>query len=313
MSFRNDVFARPGVIAATSGLQNATDLRAGGAQTVYWWMKLNKLAGTPSAPLDPATIPDAVADVFSKAVAATGCETPLIVLNELNSAGTTTPWTDTNAQYRANVLDVLRRLVERGALPVLLISARPYTGGDAVGVVAAGKPVGDARARGVLPGAAGDARGRGRRQPHDAPALPRRRRAPESDRHPGRSSRCRRRVPVGTGQGRPRGPQADDGLAAAREARGAGRKTGRGRARAGNGRQLGLGDVRPGGGGRGQGEGGLRLPLGARPCALRRPGFGRPRLQGVRRRGADRASGRPALLRRRPRDLASRTSRRSRG
>ena len=133
VSFRNDVFARPGVIAATSGVQNATDLRAGGAQTVYWWMKLNKLAGTPSAPLDPATIPDAVADMFSKAVAATGCETPLIVLNELNSAGTTTPWTDTNAQYRANVLDVLRRLVERGALPVLLISARPYTGGDAVG------------------------------------------------------------------------------------------------------------------------------------------------------------------------------------
>ncbi len=133
VSFRNDVFARPGVIAATSGVQNATDLRAGGAQTVYWWMKLNKLAGTPSAPLDPATIPEAVADVFSKAVAATGCETPLIVLNELNSAGTTTPWTDTNAQYRANVLDVLRRLAERGALPVLLISARPYTGGDAVG------------------------------------------------------------------------------------------------------------------------------------------------------------------------------------
>ena len=132
VSFRNDVFARPGVIAATSGVQNATDLRAGGAQTVYWWMKLNKLAGTPSAPLDPAAIPDATADVFSKAVAATGCETPLIVLNELNSAGTTTPWTETNAQYRANVLDVLRRLAERGALPVLLISARPYTGADAL-------------------------------------------------------------------------------------------------------------------------------------------------------------------------------------
>ena len=65
-------------------------------------------------------------------MAATGCETPLIVLNELNSAGTTTPWTETNAQYRANVLDVLRRLAERGALPVLLISARPYTGADAL-------------------------------------------------------------------------------------------------------------------------------------------------------------------------------------
>lgn len=132
VSFRNDVFGRPGVIAATSGVQNASDLRAGGAQTVYWWMKLNKLAGTPSAPLDPAAIPDAVSDVVGKAIAATGCETPLIVLNELNSAGTTTPWTSTNAQYRADVLDVLRQMSARGVLPVLLISARPYAGGDAL-------------------------------------------------------------------------------------------------------------------------------------------------------------------------------------
>ena len=66
VSFRNDVFARPGVIAATSGVQNATDLRAGGAQTVYWWMKLNRLAGTPSAP--PAIPPPSptLSRLFSK-------------------------------------------------------------------------------------------------------------------------------------------------------------------------------------------------------------------------------------------------------
>jgi hypothetical protein len=132
VSFRNDVFGRPGVIAATSGTQNAADLRARGAQTIYWWMKLNRLAGTPAAPTDPATIEAAANDVFDKAVAATGCAAPVIVLNELNSGGSTTPWTATNAQYRANVLDVLRRLAGRGALPVLLLSARPYTGGDAL-------------------------------------------------------------------------------------------------------------------------------------------------------------------------------------
>ena len=60
VSFRNEVFGRPGVVAATSGTQNAADLRAGGAQTVYWWMKLNRLAGTPSAPTDPAAIESAV-------------------------------------------------------------------------------------------------------------------------------------------------------------------------------------------------------------------------------------------------------------
>jgi hypothetical protein len=132
VSFREEIFGRPGVIAATSGTTISAELRAGGAQTVYWWMKLNKLAGTPSKPTDPATIPDAVVDVVTKAVAASACETPLIVLNELNGAGATTPWTETNAQYRANVLEVLERIAERGARPLLLISARPYTGDEAL-------------------------------------------------------------------------------------------------------------------------------------------------------------------------------------
>jgi len=133
VSFRNDVFGRPGVIAATSGTANAAELRARGAHTVYWWMKLNRLAGTPSSPADPSTIPAGVAEVVDKAIAASGCETPVIVLNELNSAGSTTPWTPTNAQYRANVLELLRGISARGARPLLLISARPYIGGDALG------------------------------------------------------------------------------------------------------------------------------------------------------------------------------------
>jgi hypothetical protein len=133
VSFRNDVFGKPGVVAATSGTANAEELRARGAQTVYWWMKVNRLAGTPSAPTDPATIPAGVTEVVDKAIAATGCETPVIVLNELNSAGSTTPWTPTNERYRANVLELLRGIAARGAHPLLLISARPYTGGDALG------------------------------------------------------------------------------------------------------------------------------------------------------------------------------------
>lgn len=131
VSFRNEIFGRPGVVAATSGVANAEALRAGGAQTVYWWMKLTRLAGTPAKPTDPAAIPAAVEEVFSKAVAASGCETPLIVLNELQSAGTTTPWTPSNAQYRANVLELVRGLAARGARTLLLVSAKPYTDGEA--------------------------------------------------------------------------------------------------------------------------------------------------------------------------------------
>ena len=58
--------------------------------------------------------------------------TPVIVLNELNSAASTTPWTPTNDRYRANVLAVLQGIAARGGHPLLLLSARPYTGGDAL-------------------------------------------------------------------------------------------------------------------------------------------------------------------------------------
>ena len=132
VSFRNDVFGRPGVVAATSGTANAAELRARGANTVYWWMKLNRVAGTPSAPTEPATVAAGITEIVDKAIAATGCDTPVIVLNELNSAGSTTPWTPTNARYRENVLELLRGIAARGALPLLLVSARPYTGGDAL-------------------------------------------------------------------------------------------------------------------------------------------------------------------------------------
>ncbi|HEU0304806.1 MAG TPA: hypothetical protein VFR32_09525 [Gaiellaceae bacterium] len=133
VSFRNDVFGRPGVVAATSGTINAGELRNRGAHTVYWWMKLNRIAGTPSAPTEPSTVAAGITEVVDKAIAATGCETPVVVLNELNSAGSTTPWTATNARYRENVLEALRGIAARGAHPLLLISARPYTGGDALG------------------------------------------------------------------------------------------------------------------------------------------------------------------------------------
>lgn len=132
VSFRNEIFGKPGVIAATSGVANSEALRAAGAQTVNWWMKLNRVAGTPTKPTSSATVTAGIEEIFTKAVAASACETPLIVLNELNGSGATTPWTPDNAQYRANVLELLRGLAGRGARPMLLISARPYTSGEAL-------------------------------------------------------------------------------------------------------------------------------------------------------------------------------------
>jgi hypothetical protein len=126
-----ETFARPGIIAAAANLLYPPKLRERGAQTVYWDMYLNNRVGTPSAPKDPATIVDRANRLFDYAVQSTGCATPLIAENELFGANLVTPWSATNAQYRANVLLYLRTLAARGARPFLLISSKPYTAGEA--------------------------------------------------------------------------------------------------------------------------------------------------------------------------------------
>ena len=131
VGFRVAAFGKPGIVAATSGTAVPAQLRAAGAQTVYWHMKLGAMVGTTTVPADPATVTASVDKLFANAVASSGCETPYIGLNELNGASTTTPWTGTNSRYRQNILDVLRGLQAKGARPFLLVSSFPYTGGDA--------------------------------------------------------------------------------------------------------------------------------------------------------------------------------------
>jgi hypothetical protein len=126
-----DVFAKPGVIIAASSGDFPAQMRTRGAATVHWDMNLRNRVGIPNAPADPATIVDRANKLFDYAVQQSGCTTPLIAENELFGAGLVTPWSDTNEQYRANVMTYLRTLSERGARPFLLINSPPYTGGDA--------------------------------------------------------------------------------------------------------------------------------------------------------------------------------------
>jgi hypothetical protein len=132
--FWRQIFARPGLVLATppgtGGLP--AQLRAAGASTVYFDLKLAGRVGTPDAPVDPAAVADTANREFDAAVKQTGCQTPLIAENELFGATTTTPWSPGNAQYRANVLALLTQLAARGAHPYLLISSPPY-GGDTAG------------------------------------------------------------------------------------------------------------------------------------------------------------------------------------
>ena len=131
VSFWRERFAKPGVVVATGGTQLAAEARTAGAGTVHWDMYLRKRVGTPSEPADPALMEKRADALFDYAVSVSGCETPLIALNEMWGASLPTPLTPTAELYRANVLRFVTRLKERGGRPALLVSSEPFTGGDA--------------------------------------------------------------------------------------------------------------------------------------------------------------------------------------
>lgn len=125
------MFARPGVIAAAPNLQLPAQIRAQGGTTVYFDLHLKERVGVPSAPTDPKTI-DARADrLFLYVENSTHCSNSVIAENELYGAGLPTPWSPTTTQYRANVLEFLRRLAADGGQPWLLVNSPPSTTGDA--------------------------------------------------------------------------------------------------------------------------------------------------------------------------------------
>ncbi len=127
------ILAHPGVVVATSGTLIPKYFRTHGAATTYFVLHLPNIVGQPATPADPASIPGAADALFAKAVASTACATPWIALNELFGSGLGTPWSATNAQYRANVLALMQGLAAHGARPVLFVSGNPNVAGDAVG------------------------------------------------------------------------------------------------------------------------------------------------------------------------------------
>jgi len=125
------VLARPGVIVTTSGTAVPKYFRTRGAVTTYFVLKLPAIVGQPATPADPASIAPAADALYAKAVASTGCSTPWIALNELAGSALPTPWSATNAQYRANILALVQGLAAHGAHPVLWVPGNPNVAGDA--------------------------------------------------------------------------------------------------------------------------------------------------------------------------------------
>jgi hypothetical protein len=129
--FWSTIFARPGIVGAAANFIVPPQLRAKGAKTVYFDLYMNNRVGTPSKPADPGAIQARADKLFDTAASSSGCATPLIALNELSGANLPTPWTPTTTQYRANVLELVQRLAERGARPFLLLPRRPYVHDEA--------------------------------------------------------------------------------------------------------------------------------------------------------------------------------------
>jgi hypothetical protein len=125
------VFARSGLVLAVSSGDFPARLRQAGAKTVHIDLYLNRRTGTPTAPADPGTIVERANRLFDYAAAQSGCDKPLIAINELFGAHLETPWSASNTRYRANVLAYLKTLAERGARPFLFLSTLPYSEDEA--------------------------------------------------------------------------------------------------------------------------------------------------------------------------------------
>jgi len=128
----NSILGKQGVAIGASSGAYPSQMRALGTATVYFDLHLNNRVGTSAKPFDPSVIATKAKGLFDGAVRQTGCQTPVIVENELAGPSLVTPWSDNYAQYRANVLALVQQLASLGAHPVLLIPKAPYTGGDAL-------------------------------------------------------------------------------------------------------------------------------------------------------------------------------------
>jgi hypothetical protein len=127
----NAILGKSGIVVGAGSGAYPANMRAAGAATVYFDLNFRNRVGTTTSPANPSLISGRVDTFFAFAQQQTGCSTPVIVLNELAGPGLVTPWSDNNAQYRADVLAFVQGLAAKGAYPVLLLPSKPYTGGDA--------------------------------------------------------------------------------------------------------------------------------------------------------------------------------------
>ena len=123
--------ARPGVVAAVSTGEYPARLRASRARRPSTGTCTSRpRVGTPTAPVDPATIEERANRLFDFAASQSGLRD---AVDRAERALGRAPRDAVDAEqraYRANVLAFVRALAARGARPFLLINSDPYTGSD---------------------------------------------------------------------------------------------------------------------------------------------------------------------------------------
>lgn len=126
-----EMFAKPGLVSAAANFVYPPRIRALGGHTVYFDLNFHRRLGSPSKPVDEASVIESANRLFYYASASSDCATPWIALNELFGASLPTPWSETNAVYRANVLTFIKILAGHGAHVFLLVNSKPYTADEA--------------------------------------------------------------------------------------------------------------------------------------------------------------------------------------
>ncbi len=132
--FWSTIFARPGIVAAASHFIVPPQLRAKGAQTVFFDLYLNNRVGTPSKPADPGVIQARADKLFDTAVTSSGLR-PSADRGEraLRGAAADAVDCDDGAVPRERArLPAAARRARRAAVPAALEPARtPTTDADA--------------------------------------------------------------------------------------------------------------------------------------------------------------------------------------
>ena len=132
--FRDPVFKRPGLIlAAERKDEGARALRSAGVAVIYWESNLANRVGTVGAPFSPGAAAAEATETLKQAREVTGCQAPVVGINELWAPGGSRAMDDSTAGYRQAVLSYLQALAAAGARPFLAVPGQkaPTAGGAA--------------------------------------------------------------------------------------------------------------------------------------------------------------------------------------